>query len=699
MLRSVPVSGATGPMAELQAGDVLGGVRIDDVTGRGGMGIVYRGTELALKRTVAIKLVRGDLAENAEFRARFTRESEIAASLDHAHVIPIFAAGEDQGRLYVTMRYVDGTDLRERIKAVGGLDPIFAATVVSQIASALDAAHRRGLVHRDVKPANILLADADGQPHAYLTDFGVSRGPESDGLTQAGAMVGTDDYMAPEQFENKAVDGRADIYSLGCVLYETLTGHVPFERDSMAAKLYAHLRQPPPPLPGHLPQALNRVIGRAMAKNVDERYATAGEMGRDLLAAVSQPGDSVAGLTTDLFTVPQHGRQRWVGPDGIETLPRTVPPYGQGPPSHPGGQPPGSYGFSAGPGGPYPYASGPMPQSYRTNINPGPAKRSKAVLIGALVAVVVVVAGSVGAWLLLRDDGSTPAASTEPPKPLTFGTLDGDPIKVGAEPNDIIEAGGFMWTANSGDGTVTKIDPKTGDTQQFQVDGSPEQLAATPGAVWVQNKPNTVTRIDIDSGDVSPPISPGPRYDINGIAGGAGDLWVSHVNDNTVTRIDANSRTIVGSPIPVGQVPGQLVVGDLYTFVVNNGDKTISVISRDGLVLQTLKPPGNPSGIEIVDGTMWVLTGEDAVPIDERTFIVGDPVPIKGASSASAGDDGIFAAFPVSNELSWFDVKGKESKGTAIAGTGRGVVELCFVDGTLWVLDGATREVLRVKVA
>ncbi|MET0455403.1 MAG: protein kinase, partial [Mycobacterium sp.] len=561
-------------MAELHAGDVLGGVRIDAVAGRGGMGIVYRGTELGLKRTVAIKLVRGDLAGNAEFRARFTRESEIAASLDHAHVIPVFAAGEDQGRLYVTMRYVDGTDLREEINRRGRLDPYFAATVISQIASALDAAHRRGLVHRDVKPANILLADSDGRPHAYLTDFGVSRAAQSDGLTQAGAMVGTDDYMAPEQFENKGVDGRSDVYALGCVLYETLTGHVPFQRDSMAAKLYAHLRQPPPDLPAHLPTELNRVIRRAMAKSPGERYATAGEMGRDVLDAVTGAGDSWTGRTTSRVELPtvqrpvaphRQGPPSYPGvqhpgapshpgalshpgsPSQPGIRPPGVPTYaGSGQPSHPGGPP--SHPGAGHPGPPQPlYASGPLtrppgPPSYPPGSGTGPPKNNKTGLIIALIAVVVVVAAGVGGWLLLRDDGPAPVT----PGSQAFGTVDGDPIKVGANPNDIIEAGGFLWTANMDDGTVTKIDPATGDTEEISVGGDPIQLAATRGAVWALNYTDAVTHIDIDTGEVSEPIQAGPMPDVKGIAAGDGQVWLSHITDNTVTRIDASSMSILG---------------------------------------------------------------------------------------------------------------------------------------------------------
>ena len=285
-------------MPELPLGSVVGGVRIDAVTGRGGMGVVYRGTQIALKRTVALKVVRDDLASDPEFRRRFTQESEIAASLDHPNIVPIHSAGEDAGRLYVTMRFVEGTDVREAIRMHGRLAPALAAEIVAQVAAALDAAHRRGLVHRDVKPANILLANADGRAHAYLTDFGLSRFTDSEQITRTGTVVGTLDYMAPEQLEGRKVDGRVDVYALGCVLYQALTGRVPYPRDTEHAKMWAHMTEPPP-RPGavapDLPPGFDEVVARAMAKKPDDRYATAVELGAAAVAAAQQAGRAAVG--------------------------------------------------------------------------------------------------------------------------------------------------------------------------------------------------------------------------------------------------------------------------------------------------------------------------------------------------------------------------------------------------------------------
>src|SRR3954447_7982096 len=200
-------------MADLAPGDVFAGHRIEEMAGRGGMGVVYRATELGLDRTVALKLITPALAGDPDFRARFVRESRAAASIEHPNVIPIFSAGEDQDVLYISMRFVEGQDLRHLIQSVGALDPRRATRIVAQIAAALDAAHERGLVHRDVKPANVLLTSTE---HAYLSDFGLIK-RVGEGATQVSrpGWVGTLGYVAPEQIRGERVDARSDVYALG----------------------------------------------------------------------------------------------------------------------------------------------------------------------------------------------------------------------------------------------------------------------------------------------------------------------------------------------------------------------------------------------------------------------------------------------------------------------------------------------------
>src|SRR5947199_8370837 len=232
---------------ELQPGSIVGGYRIHELIGRGGMGLVYRATNVALNRIYALKVLAPELAEDEHFRQRFQREMRIAASLHHPNIVGIHYAGEHEGLLFFVMDFVTGTDLREVLVKHGALEPMRSVELLEQCASALDAAHARGLVHRDVKPANILITVRDAEEHAYLTDFGLAKKFDTaSGLTAKGAVVGTVDYMSPEQITGSHTDARTDIYALGCVVYQMLSGHVPYERDNSVATLFAHVHESPP---------------------------------------------------------------------------------------------------------------------------------------------------------------------------------------------------------------------------------------------------------------------------------------------------------------------------------------------------------------------------------------------------------------------------------------------------------------------
>jgi len=276
---------------ELGAGDQFAGYRIERALGRGGMGVLYLAVEPGLERRVALKLIAPEAAGDEVFWRRFSEESRIAASIEHPNVVPIYAAGEERGVPYIAMRYVSGADLGKRLAREGRLEPPSAAALIAQIGNGLDAIHAAGLVHRDVKPANVLLSGATGEDHAYITDFGVARNVATEsGLTQTGRFVGTLDYVAPEQISGGQVDARADVYALGCLLFKLLTGEVPFPRDGEAARLYAHLNDPPPApslqVPA-IPMALDDVVIRAMSKEPADRYPSAGDLGRAALAALS----------------------------------------------------------------------------------------------------------------------------------------------------------------------------------------------------------------------------------------------------------------------------------------------------------------------------------------------------------------------------------------------------------------------------
>src|SRR5882672_295247 len=257
--------------SELASGSELAGYRIESLLGRGGMGVVYRAHDLALDRKVALKLLAPELAGDIRFRERFLRESRLAASLDHPGIIPIYDAGEVGGQLYIAMRLVEGTDLKRLLAEEGVLAPERTLRLLEQVADALDAAHERGLVHRDVKPSNVLV---DERRHCYLADFGLSRRLSDQGVPAAGGRsIGTVDYVAPEQIRGDPLDGRADLYSLGCLLYECLAGLPPFTGGSDTAVVFAHLEEDPPTLPG-----LETVLAKAMAKEPAERYQSGHEL-------------------------------------------------------------------------------------------------------------------------------------------------------------------------------------------------------------------------------------------------------------------------------------------------------------------------------------------------------------------------------------------------------------------------------------
>jgi hypothetical protein len=270
-------------------GKELGGYRIESEIGRGGMGIVYLATQTRLERRVALKVITPDQAEDPGFRSRFERESRLAASIDHPNVVPIYEAGEVGSLLYIAMRYVRGTDLKAVLARVGPLQPRRGAEIVGQVGSALDAAHQNGLVHRDVKPANVLLEEITGGERAYLSDFGLTkRLTSTSGVTESGVVVGTLDYIAPEQVRGGSVDARTDVYALACVLFHALSARVPYPREDNMAKMYAHANDAPPSLlelsPG-LPPDFEDVIRRGMAKDPVQRYPSAGDLGRAAMAA------------------------------------------------------------------------------------------------------------------------------------------------------------------------------------------------------------------------------------------------------------------------------------------------------------------------------------------------------------------------------------------------------------------------------
>ena len=258
-------------------GSTLGDYTIESLLGRGGMSVVYLARHTKLDRHIALKVMAEELSENEGFRSRFVREAKMAANLEHPNIVPVYDAGEIDGVLYLAMRVIRGTDLRRVISEDGPMDPERTLTMSGQVASALDAAHRAGLVHRDVKPGNILLAFDGDEEHSFLSDFGLTKHVSSkSGLTKTGTFLGTVDYVAPEQIRGLEVDGRTDEYSLGCVVYECLTGDVPFTKDQDVATLFAHVEQEPPRVSAtrpDVPEGVSDAVARAMSKRKEGRSA------------------------------------------------------------------------------------------------------------------------------------------------------------------------------------------------------------------------------------------------------------------------------------------------------------------------------------------------------------------------------------------------------------------------------------------
>jgi serine/threonine-protein kinase len=293
---------------ELSPGETFASYRVEGLIGHGGMATVYRASAVESDEPIALKVIADEFGGDPVFRARFEREARLMRRLRHPNVVALRKAGSFRGVAYLAMELVDGVDLNAVIALSGGLHPRHAATVIAEVASALDAAHARGLVHRDVKPGNVLLARQDDGVRVCLTDFGLSRERASDsGLTATGHWVGTVDYAAPEQLQALPTDARSDVYGLGCVLYKALTGELPFPRQRDLEKVMAHLTEPPPaPSTAGAPESLDPVVARAMAKSPDDRYQTAGELGDAALAAV-EGGPQPKVSLLDVVPIPAAG--------------------------------------------------------------------------------------------------------------------------------------------------------------------------------------------------------------------------------------------------------------------------------------------------------------------------------------------------------------------------------------------------------
>ena len=662
----------------LTTGSVLGDFRIEGELGHGGMGVVYRATQVSLGRLVALKVIASGLADQEGFRERFVRESRLAASLDHPNVIPVYAAGEHDGVLYIAMRYVEGTDLRNLIRAEGRIDPLRAAGVTAQVASALDAAHERGLVHRDVKPANVLVAARGGGEHVYLTDFGLTKRSASEtSLTGAGEWVGTLDYVAPEQVRGDAVDARADIYALGCVLYEMLTGQVPFPRENDLAKLWAHMSDDAPSaleVAPDVPPGLAAVSERAMAKDPADRFSEAGMMGRVALASVPGGADTgararaAAAAALASVPAPPRGGPTRAAPTRRARLSRLAGALGR---TRPAGV------------GPAPAARGPTAVAVGPAAPPRPARRA------ALLVAVALLAGCATTGLLLAlDEDEDPVVRTAAERPArssAAGAVTGT-FPVGDSPTGVTVVDGSAWVANTGDETVTRVDARTGRRQAspISVGEDPRAIAASAGAVWVGNfGDGTISRIDTRTNRAAPPIAVGAaptdiavgpgriwvategdrilaldsgtgrplgppvRVKSNGsLALGGGRLWISDKNDGTIRSVDTSTGDVIDAPISIGASPADVAAGSRFVWVTLSDDGAVRRIDlrADRAANRTVKLGERPELLARAGSAVWVSDAdrEAVMRLDAGTAReVGGPLAVGEDPGGLAVDDGV----------------------------------------------------------
>ncbi len=570
-------------MGEPAIGSTLAGYRIDALIARGGMGVVYRATQLALERPVALKVIARELADKEGFRERFLRESRLAARLDHPSVVPVYDAREEDGELIVAMRLVEGGDLRQLIRRQGPLPPARAIGLLRQIAEALDAAHAAGIVHRDVKPHNILV---EGD-RAYLSDFGLAKAIEGTGDGSSASVVGTVEYMAPEQWRGERVGPAADVYSLGCVLYEALTGIAPFARKEADTE-------------PEVPKGIDAVIERAVAKDPADRYRTAGEL---IAAAAEREGATPAatqvlsaGTERPTIRLGSSTESRWrFGSKATQWLGAAI-------------------AVVAGAvvlglvllGGEDISVSDPIP------VGRGPLR---------------VATGDGEVWVTSAPDGTLSKID-----PRT-AAVDGAPLQVGAGVSGVAVGAGSVWVSSPPTGSVIRVDPDSDRVlARIDVGGRPGAIVYGGRRVWVADEEGAgVTAINASSGriykrGIVPHAAP------LRLAVGAGGLWVSSASTGAIRRIDLGSA-LGGAPIPVGRGPAGITVGNGLVWVANSRSATVARVdpSLNGRLGDPIEIGGRPGGIDAGTDVVWVANATDGtvsrLDLDSGEE-VGDPIEV-----------------------------------------------------------------------
>jgi DNA-binding beta-propeller fold protein YncE len=645
-------------MGELSPGSVFAGHRIEDVAGRGGMGVVYRATQLALDRTVALKVIAPGLLEDQTMRARFVRESKVAASIDHPNVIPIYYAGEESGIAYIAMRYVGGDDIRSLVRREGRLPPERAARIVAQIGAALDAAHAAGLVHRDIKPANVLLGPDD---HVYLTDFGLTKHALSvGGSTKPGHWVGTLDYVAPEQIRGERVDARADVYALGCLLYYALTGSVPFAREGDEAKLWAHLSEPPPKPSEHgAPEAFDAVIERALAKAPDERYPSGGDLGRAAVAAAAgrRPAERERLVATGAAAPVESETISAARPAALTQGRQDAETVAQEPSRVHRARRPALLGVAliaaAGIGVGAAVAVG-VGQGDETppaaTASPNPSATPKAAVPPSLRVVKSIEVGT-RPNVARAVDGNVFVGSFKEPTLAILSAKTGRvrsyAPKIGVGINDSAVGAGGLWLAVSRSHAIVKLDPRSGHVlKTLTVEGNPGAVAVSGGTVWVgivsgNGMPDTLLKLDAKTGET---LSSTPYpFGIASLAVSPTALWVVSRRRARTYRADPRTGERIRE-VQVGNTRGEDAVygkGALW-IAVPDDDTVYKVVTGTGAVIP-ISVGKQPRQVALVGDAVYVTnySSSDLYEIDARTSrVVGDPVSLAVNPYAIAADGG-----------------------------------------------------------
>jgi hypothetical protein len=572
--------------AELDIGTDFLGYRVEALIDRGGMGVVYRAFDLRLKRTVALKLMAPELAADDRFRDRFVRESELAMSLEHPNVVPIHDAGEGDGRLYLAMRLVEGTDLRQLLRAEGALEPRRALEICRQVANALDAAHVRGLVHRDVKPSNVLL---DRNGHVYLADFGLTRRLEDQGVQAGeGRSVGTPAYLAPEQIEGGSVDGRADVYSLGCLFFECITGQEPFPRDSQLAVAWAHLEEEPPrasTLDSALPGEIDDVIGRAMAKDPDDRYPTC--------AALVAAAEYALGFRSP--PILRRRRFALVSTALILVLAAAL----------------AGLFLTRGDGS---SAESRLFARANTLARVDPTTRAVVDVISVGREPTAVAAGGNSVWVYDRADKTVSEIDIATNDVRATTTLSAWPRDLGAFVGPVLAADGagawIVGVDEDGKGRLTRLRSNDGGRREYHLALQPRAVAVGYGSVWVVGRgitENGLLRIDPGSGRVTARRTFGTSP-IDSIALGYGAVWIVGSSSGTLYRVDPHSSERTGE-VGVGKRAArpEAVFGSVLVPRTAGGGKTAVVDPREMAIVaeDVCCPPEWGAGGALAGSRWW----------------------------------------------------------------------------------------------